>query len=181
MRSRLRSSHHVAWAWLSASTVTFYSLAVGAFWGSRPDRIGSYGASFDRLVRSLGITQIWTPVKAPRANAIAERWVRTIPAACLDPRLVPGDQHLQRLIDEYVAYYEDWRPHRSQDQRAPRRGRLGGLESGNRIVAGPVPGGLHHVYRFVATEKTNKVNADDHLVWNGMGIRHVIVTPDLRN
>jgi transposase InsO family protein len=114
------------------------------------DRDGSYGAAFNRRARSLGITQIRTPVRAPKANAIAERWVRTVRAECLDHRLVLGHEHLQRLIDEYVAYYNDWRPHRSQDLQAPRRRRRRSSEPGNRIVAEPVLGGLHHVYRFAA-------------------------------
>jgi putative transposase len=70
------------------------------------DRDGCYGAAFNRRVQSLGIEQTRTPVKAPRANAIAERWVRTARAECLDYRLVMGHQHLQRLIDEYVDYYK---------------------------------------------------------------------------
>lgn len=114
------------------------------------DRDSSYGASFNRRVRSLGITQIRTPVKAPKANAIAERWVRTVRAECLDHRLVLGHQQMQRLIDEYVAYYNEWRPHRSRDQRAPRQRKRCLPEPGNRIVADPVLGGLHHVYRFAA-------------------------------
>lgn len=114
------------------------------------DRDGSYGSAFNRRVQSLGITQIRTPVKSPRANAIAERWVRTIRAECLDHRCVLGHQHLQRLANEYVAYYNDWRPHRSQDQRAPRRRRRYSSEPGRRIVADPVLGGLHHVYRYAA-------------------------------
>lgn len=114
------------------------------------DRDGCYGSAFNRRVRSLGINQIRTPVKAPKANAIAERWVRTIRAECLDHRLVLGHQHLQRLIDEYVAYYNDWRPHRSQDQRAPRHRRRWSCEPRNRIVADPVLGGFHHVYRMAA-------------------------------
>jgi len=54
------------------------------------------GTVFDRRVKSLGIKQIQTPVKAPKANAIAERWVRIIRNECLDHRLILGHQHLQR-------------------------------------------------------------------------------------
>lgn len=115
------------------------------------DRDGCYGAAFNRRVHSLGIEQIRTPVKAPRANAIAERWVRTARTECLDHRLVMGHQHLQRLIDEYVDYYNEWRPHRSLDQSAPRRRTRGrpGAAPGP-ISAEPVLGGLHHVYRYAA-------------------------------
>jgi len=115
------------------------------------DRDGCFGAAFNRRVQSLGIVQIRIPVKAPRANAVAERWVRTVRTECLDHRLVFGDQHLQRLIKEYVAYYNGWRPHRSLDQKAPcRRRRRQSSEAAGRIVAEPILGGLHHVYRFAA-------------------------------
>jgi hypothetical protein len=90
------------------------------------------------------------PVKAPKANAIAERWIRTARSECLDHRLVLGHQHLQRLIDKYVAYYNEWRPHRSLEQRAPLPRRRSPPEPGGRIVADPILGGLHHVYRFAA-------------------------------
>ncbi len=115
------------------------------------DRDGSYGAVFNRRVRPLGIKQIRTPVKAPKANAIAERWVRTVRAECLDHSFVFGHQHLQRLLNEYIAYYNRWRPHRSLGQRAPCSSRAQRIRrSRGRIVAEPILGGLHHVYRFAA-------------------------------
>ena len=115
------------------------------------DRDGCYGAAFNRRVRSLSITQIRTPVRAPRANAIAERWVRTIRAECLDYSLVLGHQHLQQLIDEYAAYYNEWRPHRSLNQAAPcQQRRQPSPGAGGQIIAESILGGLHHVYRFAA-------------------------------
>ena len=115
------------------------------------DRDGSYGAVFHKRARSLGIRQIRTPVRAPRANAIAERWVRSVRAECLDHMFVFCHQDLQRSLNEYIAYYNRWRPHRSLGQRAPcspREQRI--RRSSGRIVAEPVLGGLHHVYRFAA-------------------------------
>lgn len=114
------------------------------------DRDGCYGAAFFRRVQSLGITQIPTPIKAPKANAIAERWVRTVRSECLDHRFVLGHQHLQRLMNEYIGYYNDWRPHRSRGQRAPRPKERASPQCSNRIVAEPILGGLHHVYRYAA-------------------------------
>jgi transposase InsO family protein len=114
------------------------------------DRDGCYGAAFNRRARSLGITQIRTPVKAPKANAIAERWVRTARSECLDHRLVIGHQHLQRSIDEYVGYYNEWRPHRSREQKAPCPRARSSPDPCSRIVPDPVLRGLHHVYRFAA-------------------------------
>jgi len=115
------------------------------------DRDGCFGTVFNRRVESLGIKQIRTPVKAPRANAIAERWVRTIRNECLDHRLVFGHQHLQRTVDEFTAYYNRWRPHRSLGQKAPYPDYSAALEYSARMIkAKPILGGLHHVYQWAA-------------------------------
>lgn len=63
-------------------------------------RDSCYGAEFNRRVRSLGITQIRTPVRSSKVNSIAERWLRTVRAECLDHTFVLGHQHSQRLITE---------------------------------------------------------------------------------
>ncbi len=67
------------------------------------DRDGRFSASFNRRVASLGIRQIRTPVKAPKANANSERWVRSIRNECLDHRRIFGHHHLQRTVDEFIA------------------------------------------------------------------------------
>ena len=56
--------------------------------------------------------QLRTPVKAPRANALAERWVRSVRTECLDQVLIVNERHLQRVLDEYVAYlnHASWCP-----------------------------------------------------------------------
>ena len=115
------------------------------------DRDGCFGISFNRRVRSLNIRQIRAPVKAPKANAIAECWVRTIRNECLDHRLVLSHHHLQRLVTEYNAYYNRWRPHRSLGQIAPCppiKESAVGLPK--HLIAKPVLGGLHHVYQWAA-------------------------------
>jgi transposase InsO family protein len=115
------------------------------------DRDGCFGAVFNRRVQSLGMKQIRTPVKAPKANAIAERWVRTVRSECLDHMFIFGHQSLQQLLNEYVAYYNRWRPHRSLGQQAPCIAVVEQFErSDKQIVAESVLGGLHHVYRFAA-------------------------------
>jgi transposase InsO family protein len=115
------------------------------------DRDGRYGATFDRRLRGLGITQIRTPFRCPRANAIAERWVRSVRQECLDWLFVLGERHLRRILAEYLAYYNDWRPHRSVRQHAP----CGAIppvryHMRGKVVANPVLGGLHHVYELAA-------------------------------
>ena len=115
------------------------------------DRDGCFGASFNRRIGSLCIRQIRTPVKAPKANAIAERWVRTIRNECLDHVLILGHRHLQQSVTEFIAYYNRWRPHRSLGQIAPcphiKESPVG---SGKYLIAKPVLGGLHHVYQWAA-------------------------------
>ena len=90
-------------------------------------------------------------MKAPRANALAERWVRSVRNECLDQVLIVNERHLQRVLDEYVAYFNAWRPHRGLGQRAP----CGSAPTApsnptGRIIGQPVLGGLHHVYHHAA-------------------------------
>ena len=96
---------------------------------------------------------IKTPVRAPRADAIAERLVGTTRRECLDRILIFGRRHLEQVLAEYVAHYNEHRP-RGLDQQAP--GTLG-LVPG--LVDEPDPtqsrrneilGGLIHEYRLVA-------------------------------
>jgi putative transposase len=115
------------------------------------DRDSRYGALFDRRLKNLGITRVRTPFRVPQANSIAERWVRSARQECLDYTFVFGEGHLRRVLAEYVAYFNQWRPHRSIGQRAPCAPALTtpGRQSGT-VVATPVLGGLHHVYQIAA-------------------------------
>lgn len=56
---------------------------------------------------------IKTPVRAPNANAFAERWVRTVRHECLDWLLIAGCRHLERVLDTYAEHYNHQRPHRA--------------------------------------------------------------------
>ena len=95
--------------------------------------------------------QLRTPVKAPRANELAERWVRSVRNECLDQVLIVNEWHLQRVLDEYVTYFNASRPHRGLGQRAP-CGSAPSAQSNptGRIIGRPVIGGLHHVYQHAA-------------------------------
>src|SRR5262249_57205765 len=68
------------------------------------DRDTCYGTAFDRRVRNIGVAQVRTPFRAPRANAIAERWVRSVRSDCLDHVLIFNERHLQKVLAEYVGY-----------------------------------------------------------------------------
>src|SRR5690349_10228732 len=71
------------------------------------DRDSCYGATFDRRVGNIGIAQVRTPFRSPRANAIAERWVRSVRTECLDHVFIFNQHHLQKVLAEYVGYFND--------------------------------------------------------------------------
>ncbi len=74
------------------------------------DRDGAYGVDFDARLKGLGIRGVRTPVLAPKANAVAERMVRTFRRECLDHLIVLDEHHLKRILSEFVAYYDRVRP-----------------------------------------------------------------------
>ena len=105
------------------------------------DRDSKYSGPFDEVFRSEGIRIVKTPARAPKANAVAERFVRTVRAECLDWLLILNRRHLEHVLRVYVDHYNRERPHRALELRPPephsqtrsapreihRRDRLGGL------------------------------------------------------
>jgi putative transposase len=83
------------------------------------DRDAKFCGSFDAIIRSEGVRVIETPLRAPKANAIAERWVRSVRNDCLDHILVFSRRHLERVLRRYVTHYNLERPHRSLALAAP--------------------------------------------------------------
>jgi putative transposase len=83
------------------------------------DRDAKFGAAFDEVFRTEGARVIKTPIRAPNANAFAERWVRTVRGECLDWLLIVSDRHLQRVLETYVEHYNGKRPHRARGLDAP--------------------------------------------------------------
>ena len=94
------------------------------------DRDTKFTSSFDEVFRTEGIKIIKTPIRSPRASAFAERFVGTVRRECTDRLPIFGSNHLEGVLSEYIAHYNDHRPHRSLDQQAPRT--LGGRASPNR-------------------------------------------------
>jgi putative transposase len=75
--------------------------------------------AFDTVFAAEGVQVVRTPYRAPKANAFAERWVRSVRAECLDHLLVVNEAHLGRVLAGYVAHYNQARPHRGLDQQTP--------------------------------------------------------------
>jgi putative transposase len=104
------------------------------------DRDAKFPPTFDTIFAAEGVEVIRTPCRAPNANAYAERWIRSARAECLDHLLIAGEAHLRRVLRQYLAHYNQARPHQGLEQRCPvalpppvrdgpvrRRDRLGGL------------------------------------------------------
>ena len=138
------SNPTAAWIW--------QQLVEATPWGRRPDylihdRDAAYGRDFGTRLSGLGITSVRTPFRAPRANAIAERLVRSIRRECLDHLIVINERHLCAILVEFAEYYNLDRPHRSLAMQSPFPRPL--LRDGP-ITSQSVLGGLHHVYARAA-------------------------------
>src|SRR5207249_2493424 len=77
------------------------------------DRDQKFTDGFDTVFQSQGIQILRTPFRAPQANAVAERFVRTARSECLDWLLILNHQHLERVLDVFVDHYNGHRPHRA--------------------------------------------------------------------
>jgi len=83
------------------------------------DRDSKFTALFDEVFAGYGARIIKTPVRPPRANSFADRYVGTLRRECLDHVLIYGERHLQRILTEYSRHYNEHRPHQSREQRPP--------------------------------------------------------------
>jgi putative transposase len=83
------------------------------------DRDARYTGPFDKVFRTKDVDIVKTPIRAPRANAFAERWVRTVRTECLDWILALGRRHLEQVLRTYSAHYNRRRPHRGLDLKTP--------------------------------------------------------------
>src|SRR5262249_54468002 len=119
------------------------------------DRDAKFTRMFDAVFTATGVQIVKIPPRAPRANAYAERWVRTVRAECLDWTLIWSRQHLHRVLTEYLQHYNTARPHRGIDLQIPAQvGTPAVVERSTgrreRIERVDVLGGLIHEYRHAA-------------------------------
>ena len=113
------------------------------------DRDAKFTTVFDEVFAGNGTWVIKTPVRSPRANAIAERFVGTLRRECLDHILILGERHLRKVLAEFAGHYNGHRPHQSLQQEPPQRpGRAVDITA--RIERRQVLSGLINEYRRAA-------------------------------
>jgi hypothetical protein len=109
-----------AWVTQQARDVTWAITSAGR----RPtillhDRDGKFPPAFDAAFAAERVRVVRTPPQAPRANAVAERWVGTVRREGLDWLLVAGERHLKQVRCDYAEHSNRTRPHRALGLRAP--------------------------------------------------------------
>ena len=116
------------------------------------DNDSKFGPCFARVAKTSTIKILKTPVHAPRANAICERYMRSVRQECLDHLLILQERQLQRVLNAYVAYFNQARPHQGIQQQIPdfSGSSRATPQAGTKVVAVPILAGLHHDYRRVA-------------------------------
>jgi putative transposase len=117
------------------------------------DRDAKFSRAFDDVWRSTGAEIIRTPVQAPNANAVAERWIGTVRRECLDHLLIVGRQHLVGVLRGYVEHYNQRRPHRSLGLGTPMPSVAGDAASApalRQLRRRDVLGGLIREYEWAA-------------------------------
>jgi putative transposase len=113
------------------------------------DRDSKFTAAFDGVLAGNGTRVIKTPVRSPRANSYAERFVGTLRRECLDHLLILGEGHLRKVLAGFARHYSDHRPHQSLQLEPPRQaGRA--VDIAARIERKQVLGSLINEYRRAA-------------------------------
>ena len=115
------------------------------------DRDTKFTRTFDAVFTAVGVRIIRTLSRAPRANAIAERWIASARRECLDRMLITSERHLRLVLREYVEHYNVHRPHRTLRQSPPAgHARPPTMSRNVRVLRRDRLGGLIHEYAQVA-------------------------------
>jgi putative transposase len=96
-------------------------------------RDAKFTAGFDAVFASIGVSTLPIAPQAPRMNAYAERFVRTVRVECTDRMLIAGEQHLRAILSDYISHYNAGRSHQGEGMglRAP--------DDDPDVIAFPVP------------------------------------------
>jgi len=114
------------------------------------DRDSKFTAAFDGVFAGNGMRVIKTPVRSPRANSYAERFVGTLRRECLDHVLILGEGHLRNVLAEFARHYNGHRPHQGLQQEPPLRQPGRAVDITARIERRQVLSGLISEYRRAA-------------------------------
>ena len=116
------------------------------------DNDSKFGHKFKGVVRHMGIKVLNTPIAAPRANAICERFIGTLKRECLDKFLLLNRDQVHRIVKTFAAFYNEQRPHQGIEQQIPlqfgRERLLLSNQVWGRVISTPVLAGLHHSYAY---------------------------------
>jgi len=93
---------------------------------------------------AYNLVSVRTGVEAPNMNSIMERFFRTVSREELDNFLLTGKSQVQRILDEYVEFYNGQRPHQGIQQQIPKPGKP--MKMGGAVCRSAVLGGLYHHY-----------------------------------
>ena len=113
------------------------------------DRDSKFSAEVIRTIESMGIEPVKTSFRSPWQNGVAERWVSSVRSEMLDHVIVLNEEHLRRLMSQYVAYYQHDRTHLGLEKDSPiPREVMNKPREGGTAVSLPRVGGLHHRYEW---------------------------------
>jgi transposase InsO family protein len=114
------------------------------------DRDTKFTSMFNAVFASEDIQIIKTPIRAPRANAIMERWIGSLRRELLDRMLILNARHLRRVLTEYENHFNTHRPHRALTQAAPLRALPQPDTTETKIIRRDRLGAVIHEYTQVA-------------------------------
>ena len=138
----IQRARQVTWTWADRSERLRFLIR---------DRDQKFTDGFDEVFRSDGIEIVRTPFRAPQANGVAERFVRTVRSECLDWLLIPNQEHLERVLEVFVTHYNGHRPHRVLQLTPPKPRSARVPEwSGARVQRRDRLGGVIHEYACAA-------------------------------
>jgi len=133
---------------------TAQQLREATAWGKGPkylirDRDSKYATHFSAVAGN--IKEVETPYRTPQANGVCERFMGSLRRECMDHILIHEGRHLERVVKEYTAYFNQERPHQGIEQRIPDQYDLTRSKpTSGRITSKEILGGLHHSYSRTA-------------------------------
>jgi hypothetical protein len=147
--ARLGITRHPTVAWVAQQLREATPFQQGPKYLIR-DNDRKYGMCFATVTQVTSIDVVRTPLRAPKANAVCERFIGSVRRGCLDHLLILGEHQLFRMMKAYIQYDNHYRPHQGLNQRTPATVTSAQSTGSGPITAHPILGGLHHHYSHAA-------------------------------